>query len=159
MYSHCGRSSGRSRIGTSSTPPETRGSLIAVALRGDRGLEQSFPLRFETRYRLRSLFGAIEDWNVGALAASHPNAIAVALRGDRGLEPLNNMLLNFLALLRSLFGAIEDWNNFVLSYSRAVICIAVALRGDRGLEQYTQMVHGIQSRIAVALRGDRGLEH
>ena len=35
---------------------------------------------------LRSLFGAIEDWNFEFLGEFSARAIAVALRGDRGLE-------------------------------------------------------------------------
>ena len=108
---HCGRSSGRSRIGTETDPPTStdldcgRSSgrsrigtipgitcwsvdIIAVALRGDRGLEHiQLPITEVSILRLRSLFGAIEDWNVSTL-----------------IDELS------LILLRSLFGAIEDWN-------------------------------------------------
>ena len=63
-------------------------SRIAVALRGDRGLE------------LKSLRAAF-SWH----------QIAVALRGDRGLERTPDAAwVSNHRLLRSLFGAIEDWN-------------------------------------------------
>ena len=60
---------------------------IAVALRGDRGLEPLLPHNRPAIVKLRSLFGAIEDWNM----------ITAQLRDSRHV-------------LRSLFGAIEDWN-------------------------------------------------
>ena len=85
---HCDRSSGRSRIGTApSLLCNGYGLLIAIVLRGDRGLELSIfkfnlipesiaiVLRgdrgLEPEYirdankagKLRSFFGAIEDWN------------------------------------------------------------------------------------------------
>ena len=87
--SNCGRSSGRSRIGTHigyRTHRRTFG--IAVALRGDRGLELSL--------------------GVWARCVSH---IAVALRGDRGLERSICLMTQTAPGLRSLFGAIEDWNS------------------------------------------------
>ena len=131
---HCGRSSGRSRIGTDTQEDLSQKRIIAVALRGDRGLEPNFlspggpsmdcgrssgrsrigtlailPVlrgaedcgRSSGRSRigtyklcqclelgaLRSLFGAIEDWNMA-----------------NGLKSVD------FTRLRSLFGAIEDWN-------------------------------------------------
>ena len=133
---HCGRSSGRSRIGTLVGYPSKSGipiavalrgdrglepidraesnrpKSIAVALRGDRGLERVAQLHYKTTTPLRSLFGAIEDWNCLYSRST------VALKA-----------------LRSLFGAIEDWN-LPRFETRCRLRIAVALRGDRGLEQY-----------------------
>ena len=65
--------------------------------------------------RLRSLFGAIEDWNWLLLMPTNIELIAVALRGDRGLE------------------------QFGLFLSVSIPTIAVALRGDRGLEHSQQL--------------------
>ena len=85
---------------------------VAVALRGDRGLEQVFIQLFEFILALRSPFGAIEDWNVSySRSGIETYQVAVALRGDRGLEP------SFVP---------------IQSVSKRV---AVALRGDRGLER------------------------
>ena len=85
--------------------------MIAIVLRGDRGLEQFAPPepqkllpdcdRSSGRSRigtaqliclvnclakLRSFFGAIEDWNTSTSKAFNSLDIAIVLRGDRGLE-------------------------------------------------------------------------
>ena len=60
---------------------------IAIVFRGDRGLEPEFISLFSLTKKLRSSFGAIEDWN------------------DSGYIRLTTLIL-----LRSSFGAIEDWN-------------------------------------------------
>ena len=63
--------------------------MIAIVLRGDRGLE-----------RLTDL--AIQPVN---------HQIAIVLRGDRGLEHILRAAVPFgTSQLRSFFGAIEDWN-------------------------------------------------
>ena len=155
---NCGRSSGRSRIGTCFCLAESRhwvlrslfGAiedwnfrrrfvcsrvLIAVALRGDRGLELKYldhkkpPIGL-----LRSLFGAIEDWN--RLASDRFASLTLrSLFGaieDWNLSGFTSTISEMI--LRSLFGAIEDWNRLVCFSPPCCRSIAVALRGDRGLE-------------------------
>ena len=63
--------------------------------------------------KLRSFFGAIEDWNIPEPWTRNPSFIAIVLRGDRGLEQQG----------------ICKHGYAVLNY------IAIVLRGDRGLEQ------------------------
>ena len=111
----CGRPSGRSRIGTRDCVGGVRMLVVAVVLRGDRGLELSKPALLSVCDRgcgrpsgrsrigtclvkngivgvkLRSSFGAIEDWN-----------------------RLGQHLSRALSGLRSSFGAIEDWNCYLL---------------------------------------------
>ena len=111
---------------------------VAVALRGDRGLE---PLTSEE-------FEALEAIDV-----------AVALRGDRGLEPNEQLLKHQLGKLRSPFGAIEDWN---LSAAFSANSEALTLRSPFGaIEDWNLSALGLNlltGTVAVALRGDRGLE-
>ena len=86
----CGRPSGRSRIGTFPRVFKRQKAIVAVVLRGDRGLEPDQQLPQVQLPSLRSSFGAIEDWNSFALC-----------------NPLS------LTSLRSSFGAIEDWNSLL----------------------------------------------
>ena len=155
--SHCGRSSGRSRIGTTNC-------WVSIS-----------------PSQLRSLFGAIEDWNSCPFIDKIRGRIAVALRGDRGLEPNTGNapivdltiavalrgdrglelacevgILGFVRL-RSLFGAIEDWNLTCLC-----LCLCLRLRSLFGaIEDWNASSPApktVATGIAVALRGDRGLE-
>ena len=178
----CGRPSGRSRIGTPARTPPASPRCVAVALRGDRGLEHQAEGALDIAVRLRSPFGAIEDWNqlTPGLTANSIR-VAVALRGDRGLERPTTWKLHLRVWLRSPFGAIEDWNMMGFNFLGQAVGVAVALRGDRGLERQVCRLYSDcyrcgrpsgRSRIgttlkcpasllftvAVALRGDRGLE-
>ena len=89
-YGGCGRPSGRSRIGT------------------HHGKE-----RYTEARRLRSSFGAIEDWNT------------ISIRDRKDFASIR---------LRSSFGAIEDWNYISTAFPDETGWVAVVLRGDRGLE-------------------------
>ena len=138
---NCGRSSGRSRIGTAIACCAVKTACIAVALRGDRGLEhgliaacgaQSFDCgRSSGRSRIgtrtsqpRSRLHSIRNCgrSSGRSRIGTPirlvdlwiAPIAVALRGDRGLEQGPCYLTIGLLGLRSLFGAIEDWNFMII---------------------------------------------
>ena len=86
--------------------------VIAVALRGDRGLEPGYQQFAGTEKGIAvALRGdrGLEHADHSAPVSRHP--IAVALRGDRGLERfLGTRQTNMPLGLRSLFGAIEDWN-------------------------------------------------
>ena len=111
----CGRPSGRSRIGTapaialSQRPSAGCGRPSGRSRIGTRSASKSW--RF-VRAKLRSSFGAIEDWNwIFCQNVFQSLGVAVVLRGDRGLEPKN-----------------------VLSCTLWVSAVAVVLRGDRGLE-------------------------
>ena len=84
----CDRLSGRSRIGTFTATP----SCV-------------------TARKLRSSFGAIEDWNRPQYTSEAANSIAIVFRGDRGLEQL------------------------LRKQSELDEVIAIVFRGDRGLEQ------------------------
>ncbi len=85
--------------------------IIAIVFRGDRGLEQEYPSLIKAHNRLRSSFGAIEDWNRGDPTISPDRlTIAIVFRGDRGLE-----------LSRC-------------QVSKTILRIAIVFRGDRGLE-------------------------
>ena len=110
--SNCGRSSGRSRIGTGIQYEEHRIWEIAVALRGDRGLELKM-LKIATPQTINCgrSSGRSRIGTLGQKLDLSQIHIAVALRGDRGLE---------LHAEKERLGAYG---------------IAVALRGDRGLEQ------------------------
>ena len=86
---------------------------VAVALRGDRGLELKEELRqFMVDLWLRSPFGAIEDWNMETLMSALLRRST--LRSPFGaIEDWNPFSSNGIVLfpqLRSPFGAIEDWN-------------------------------------------------
>ena len=142
--------------------------MIAVALRGDRGLEQQDCLKLRVKYFycgrssgrsrigtqvdrggklsliLRSLFGAIEDWNSSQV--KDPATIPKLRSLFGAIEDWNRLGIPIFPrprLLRSLFGAIEDWNqpsNLGLNEKG----IAVALRGDRGLELVrVETFHGL----------------
>ena len=203
----CGRPSGRSRIGTGS-------ATDSEALEG----------------RLRSPFGAIEDWNAPNHGSTRNSGVAVALRGDRGLEHSqvgtpqpryrgcgrpsgrsrigtgmsmvvitpcrccgrpsgrsrigtgqgsaprclppscgrpsgrsrigtygNRRANHILSSLRSPFGAIEDWNMvFSMQYLPRF-----ELRSPFGaIEDWNRAwwIGSPRYQVAVALRGDRGLE-
>ena len=108
----CDRSSGRSRIGTLKQLADALG------------------------FKLRSFFGAIEDWNP---------PVATCRVGS--------------GKLRSFFGAIEDWNPVV----RILIAIAgkdcdrSSGRSRIGTVQFSPK-HWVTRWIAIVLRGDRGLE-
>ena len=82
----CDRSSGRSRIGTQNLLHARQRDLIAIVLRGDRGLEQYHGPGIKPHSALRSFFGAIEDWNSNLTPEVGAALIAIVLRGDRGLE-------------------------------------------------------------------------
>ena len=60
---YCDRLSGRSRIGTPMHRATHTPFTIAIVFRGDRGLEHPIDEDFGRNLRLRSSFGAIEDWN------------------------------------------------------------------------------------------------
>ena len=157
---YCDRSSGRSRFGTHYPGMGEKEGRIAIVLRGDRGLEQSLTGLTIAAAKLRSFFGAIEDWNHGDVqffpTAAH---IAIVLRGDRGLEPAGTVFSEKAIELRSFFGAIEDWNSTKLGKFSRTRWIAIVLRGDRGLERTASNQWGKSFLIAIVLRGDRGLEH
>ena len=157
--------------------------IVAVALRGDRGLEL-FVMRGMSAIRtswLRSPFGAIEDWNV---SDDDLCCLQGVLRSPFGaIEDWNSPCprpSRRSTALRSPFGAIEDWNQR-LEIDPVWQRVAVALRGDRGLEPETDFepnpfslrspfgaiedwnaglreTSPVLALVAVALRGDRGLE-
>ena len=109
---------------------------IAIVFRGDRGLEPSFRSDFKDIQKLRSSFGAIEDWNSNRGTQWSSHTIAIVFRGDRGLERLQVLEgLERPERLRSSFGAIEDWNISACCAFSALELIAIVFRGDRGLEQ------------------------
>ena len=85
-------------------------ALIAVVFRGDRGLELLCQNPKTRLLRLRSSFGATEDWNKALAIKAEEKAIAVVFRGDRGLELKLRTTVPNWARLRSSFGATEDWN-------------------------------------------------
>ena len=155
----CGRSSGRSRIGTPLTVWRLyRADRLRSLFGAIEDWNSIFAFCLSMGEILRSLFGAIEDWNrTSGISTASLTSIAVALRGDRGLEHVGNKATVTMLPLRSLFGAIEDWN-FIRPNLFRVQLIAVALRGDRGLEPRPAIVNKGVELIAVALRGDRGLE-
>ena len=63
------------------------GTLIAIVLRDDRGLEQMLRSQSTKAIPLRSFFGTIEDWNTRFMATrAVAGTIAIVLRDDRGLE-------------------------------------------------------------------------
>ena len=104
--------SGRSRIGTRECNRLPVCLRVAIALRGDRGLERYHrrPDRI-SGYRSdcpsgRSRIGTRIRW-----ISAQGGRVAIALRGDRGLER-------------------------AIALDRLRHEVAIALRGDRGLEQF-----------------------
>ena len=132
----CDRSSGRSRIGTETAATLTR-SINCDRSSGRSRIGTASKSTWEAlRLRLRSFFGAIEDWNQSLKALGHSQTqIAIVLRGDRGLEQNYHHYNKTRGQgLRSFFGAIEDWNSPASNRSVNSNATAIVLRGDRGLE-------------------------
>ena len=115
-------------------------------------------MTYQNSKKLRSFFGAIEDWNQDhSQTIAALRTIAIVLRGDRGLEP------------KTTRDATRDATNCDRSSGRSRIgtrCsnlplettkIAIVLRGDRGLE-HARSIGPVERIIAIVLRGDRGLE-
>jgi hypothetical protein len=148
----CGRLSGRSRIGTVRRSLSFDGSQVAVAFRGDRGLEHNSRRQTRRAYKLRSPFGAIEDWNTFFTLFYW----IVKLRSPFGaIEDWNNLACSDglpSYWLRSPFGAIEDWNCIFASRSTAASRVAVAFRGDRGLENNWSGAMATIPKISIRLR-------
>ncbi len=86
----CDRLSGRSRIGTANPLGSPWLAQVAIAFRGDRGLERIVKNLGLTPYGI--------------------SQVAIAFRGDRGLELPSGANVGNVVRLRSPFGAIEDWN-------------------------------------------------
>ena len=88
----------------------SRTIIVAVALRGDRGLERAAVVTVCDELLVAVALRGDRGLEPLSIHGQEGPGVAVALRGDRGLEQRQKFLPAPLLALRSPFGAIEDWN-------------------------------------------------